>query len=117
GWLTPTAALLARVPPPSDERIAAELTNICRCGTYPRIRRAVHRAAELMQDPEQLLPAPAAAAAAAAAGRAGPPVPWDRARTDPEAFTAAMPEGLMTVAASDAAGAGQDGYFGPNDAW
>ena len=44
-------------------------------------------------------------------------MPWDLARTDPEAFTAAMPEGLMTVVASDAAGAGQDGYRGPNDAW
>ena len=54
GWLTATAALLARVPHPSDERIAAELTNICRCCTYPRIQRAVHRAAELLEDPEQL---------------------------------------------------------------
>jgi CO/xanthine dehydrogenase Mo-binding subunit/aerobic-type carbon monoxide dehydrogenase small subunit (CoxS/CutS family) len=115
GWLTATAALLARVPRPTDERMAAELTNICRCGTYPRIRRAVHRAAELMLEPELLAPVPAAGAAAA--GLPAPPVPWDLARTDPGAFTAAMPEGLMTVAASDAAGAGQDGYRGPNDAW
>jgi CO/xanthine dehydrogenase Mo-binding subunit/aerobic-type carbon monoxide dehydrogenase small subunit (CoxS/CutS family) len=115
GWLTATAALLARVPRPTDERMAAELTNICRCGTYPRIRRAVHRAAELMEDPDQLRPGPAPVTAPA--GLPSPPVPWDLARTDPAAFTAAMPEGLMTVAASDAAGAGQDGYFGPNDAW
>jgi isoquinoline 1-oxidoreductase len=114
GWLTATAALLARVPRPTDERMAAELTNICRCGTYPRIQRAVHRAAELMEDPDQLVPVPAVTGAP---GLAAPPVPWDLARTDPEAFTAAMPEGLMTVAASDAAGAGQDGYLGPNDAW
>src|SRR5580693_2318805 len=39
GWLAATAALLARVPRPTDERMAAELTNICRCGTYPRTRR------------------------------------------------------------------------------
>jgi isoquinoline 1-oxidoreductase len=115
GWLTATAALLARVPRPDDARMAAELTNICRCGTYPRIRRAVHRAAELMEDPELLAPVPPAGAAAA--GLDAPPVPWDQARTDPAAFTAAMPEGLMTVVASDAAGAGQDGYYGPNDAW
>ena len=81
GWLTATAALLARVPRPTDERMAAELTNVCRCGTYPRIRRAVHRAAELMQQPELLAPVPAAGAAgaaaagAAAAGRPTPPVP------------------------------------------
>ncbi|HMG63144.1 MAG TPA: (2Fe-2S)-binding protein, partial [Streptosporangiaceae bacterium] len=115
GWLTATAALLARVPRPDDARMAAELTNICRCGTYPRIRRAVHRAAELLEDPELLAPVPPSGAAAA--GLAAPPVPWDQARTDPAAFTAAMPEGLMTVVASDAAGAGQDGYYGPNDAW
>ena len=125
GWLTATAALLARVPRPTDERMAAELTNICRCGTYPRIRRAVHRAAELMEQPELLAPVPAAGAAAAgtaaggtaAAGLPVPPVPWDLARTDPGAFTAAMPDGLMTVVTSDAAGAGQAGYVGPNDAW
>jgi CO/xanthine dehydrogenase Mo-binding subunit/aerobic-type carbon monoxide dehydrogenase small subunit (CoxS/CutS family) len=115
GWLTATAALLARVPRPTDERMAAELTNICRCGTYPRIRRAVHRAAELMGEPELLAAVPAAGAVPA--GLPAPPVPWDLARTDPQAFTAAMPEGLMTVVAGDAAGAGQDGYLGPNDAW
>jgi nicotinate dehydrogenase subunit B len=114
GWLTATAALLARVPRPTDERMAAELTNICRCGTYPRIRRAVHRAAELMHEPELLAPVPAASGHGALPA---PPVPWDLARSDPRAFTTVMPEGLMTVVASDAAGAGQDGYLGPNDAW
>jgi isoquinoline 1-oxidoreductase len=116
GWLTATAALLAAVPHPTDERMAAELTNICRCCTYPRIRRAVHRAAELTEDPGQLAPVPSAARPAGT-GRPAPPVPWDLARTDPESFAAAMPEGLMTVAASDAEGAGQAGYRGPSDAW
>jgi isoquinoline 1-oxidoreductase alpha subunit len=40
-------ALLAKNPNPSDADIDAEITNICRCGTYPRMRAAVHRAAEL----------------------------------------------------------------------
>ena len=32
---------------PTDAEINREMTNICRCGTYPRIRAAIHRAAEL----------------------------------------------------------------------
>jgi isoquinoline 1-oxidoreductase subunit alpha len=39
--------LLKRKPKPTDEDINREMTNICRCGTYPRIRQAIHRAAEL----------------------------------------------------------------------
>jgi len=39
------AALLADNPNPTDADIDAAITNICRCGTYPRIRRAIHRAA------------------------------------------------------------------------
>ncbi len=41
------AALLATKPNPSDSDIDREMTNICRCGTYRRIRMAIHRAAEL----------------------------------------------------------------------
>jgi len=41
-------ALLARVPDPTDAQIAEALRdNVCRCGTYPRIRAAVRRAAEI----------------------------------------------------------------------
>jgi aerobic-type carbon monoxide dehydrogenase small subunit (CoxS/CutS family) len=41
-------ALLARTPKPTDREIDAAMNgNLCRCGTYPRIRKAVHRAAEL----------------------------------------------------------------------
>jgi len=40
------AALLAEKSKPSDEDIANAMTNLCRCGTYVRIRRAIHRAAE-----------------------------------------------------------------------
>ena len=42
GMIMATVALLARNPKPSDEEIAAEVTNICRCGTYERVRRAIH---------------------------------------------------------------------------
>jgi aerobic-type carbon monoxide dehydrogenase small subunit (CoxS/CutS family) len=47
GQLMAAAALLARNPTPSDADIDAALSgNLCRCGTYQRIRRAVHRAAK-----------------------------------------------------------------------
>ena len=46
GQIMQTVALLAANPAPTDEDIDSALSaNLCRCGTYPRIRRAVHRAA------------------------------------------------------------------------
>jgi isoquinoline 1-oxidoreductase subunit alpha len=48
GFIMATAALLAANPRPSDRDIDEVLSNICRCGTYSAIRRAVHRAAELL---------------------------------------------------------------------
>ncbi|MDY6961490.1 (2Fe-2S)-binding protein [Pseudorhizobium marinum] len=45
GFLIAATALLAQVPRPSDAQIDEAITNICRCGTYPRIRKAIHRAA------------------------------------------------------------------------
>lgn len=45
GMIMAAAALLAENPDPSDADIDRSITNICRCGTYPRIRRAIHRAA------------------------------------------------------------------------
>ena len=47
GQIMATVELLRRIPQPSDEQIDSNLTNICRCGTYPRLRKAIHRAAEL----------------------------------------------------------------------
>lgn len=46
GVLMAAADLLKRIPNPSDEQIDQHISNICRCGTYPRIRAAIHRAAE-----------------------------------------------------------------------
>jgi aerobic-type carbon monoxide dehydrogenase small subunit (CoxS/CutS family) len=46
GQIMTAAALLAKNPHPSDDDITKAMTgNICRCGTYHRIRRAIHRAA------------------------------------------------------------------------
>jgi len=47
GQILAAVALLAKNPNPSDADIDAEMSNICRCGTYPRMRAAIHRAAEL----------------------------------------------------------------------
>lgn len=50
GQVMSAAALLARDPDPSDEAVAEAMgANVCRCGTYLRIRRALARAAELME--------------------------------------------------------------------
>ena len=46
GQIMAAAALLAKHPHPSDADIDKEMTNICRCGTYQRIRAAIHRAAQ-----------------------------------------------------------------------
>jgi isoquinoline 1-oxidoreductase alpha subunit len=50
GQIMSAAALLKANPKPNDADIDAAMSgNICRCGTYPRIRKAIHRAAELLQ--------------------------------------------------------------------
>ena len=45
GMIMAVAALLAQTPKPTDSDINSAISNICRCGTYQRIRRAIHRAA------------------------------------------------------------------------
>ncbi len=47
GQIMAAAALLATNAAPTDDDIDAAMTNVCRCGTYQRVRRGVHRAAEL----------------------------------------------------------------------
>ena len=48
GQIMSAAALLAKVPSPTDTDIDQALSgNLCRCGTYQRIRAAVHRAADI----------------------------------------------------------------------
>lgn len=50
GQIMAVVALLKAKPSPSDADIDEALTNLCRCGTYNRIRKAVHRAAALMAE-------------------------------------------------------------------
>jgi len=51
GQIMSAAALLAKRPQPSDDEIDASMAgNLCRCGTYPRIRAAIRKAAGLPED-------------------------------------------------------------------
>jgi isoquinoline 1-oxidoreductase alpha subunit len=49
GMLMAAAALLDKNASPSDADIDATMTNLCRCGTYQRVRAAIHRAAAQMK--------------------------------------------------------------------
>jgi isoquinoline 1-oxidoreductase alpha subunit len=49
GQIMAVVAFLKRFPRPTDAEIDANITNICRCGTYERLRRAIHRAAGAMK--------------------------------------------------------------------
>jgi isoquinoline 1-oxidoreductase alpha subunit len=52
GQIMGAAALLAATPAPSDAQIDAAMAgHLCRCGTYDRIRAAIHRAAALVREP------------------------------------------------------------------
>ena len=70
GMLMAAAALLARQPKPSDADIESAITNLCRCGTYPRVRAAIHSAAVAIGVP----PRPARPAAPPPAPPPSPPL-------------------------------------------
>ena len=50
GQILAAASLLERSPDPTDKEIDRGMLNLCRCGTYPRVRKAIHRAAELRKE-------------------------------------------------------------------
>ena len=62
------AALLTSNASPTDDDIAKAITNICRCGVYPRLTRAIQRAARVMRGEETLSAAPPPAIVAPGAG-------------------------------------------------
>jgi isoquinoline 1-oxidoreductase subunit alpha len=71
GQIMSAVVLLRARPKPTDAEIDDAMSaNLCRCGTYPRIRKAVHRAAELLSG---AAPAPAPAPASAPATTGGKP--------------------------------------------
>ena len=55
GMIMAAEALLDKNPEPTDEDIDNSITNICRCGTYNRIRAAIHTAAKVRREEESVL--------------------------------------------------------------
>lgn len=82
GFCTPgiamaAAALLQRNPDPGEDEIKAALPNLCRCGVYPRLVRAVQRAARVARKEERISAAPAPGISAEDAARAVPAMSRD----------------------------------------
>ena len=50
GQIMAAVSLLERKPNPTDQEIDRAMLNLCRCGTYPRIRKAIHRASDLLKE-------------------------------------------------------------------
>ena len=50
GQIMAASSLLERNPNPTDQEIDRAMLNLCRCGTYPRIRKAIHHASKLMKE-------------------------------------------------------------------
>lgn len=72
GMIMAAAALLDKNPNPTDADIDAAITNICRCGSYPRIRKAIRHAARVAAGQEPLAAAPPPGISPADAARAVP---------------------------------------------
>ena len=72
GVIMAAAALIDRNDSPTDEQIDAAITNICRCGIYPRLRESIRRALRIKTGREQVAGAPAPHVAPAEAAREVP---------------------------------------------
>ena len=80
GMVMAAAALLARNADPSAQDIVAALPNLCRCGVYPRLVRAVQRAGRVIRGVERIAAAPAPGIRAEDAARSVPAMVADRPR-------------------------------------
>ena len=108
GYCTPgmalrAAALLAGDPDPDDGQIAAALNPcLCRCGCYPRITRAVHRAAAMIRGEEE--------AAVVSEPQPGPPAlarpsrPWDMSEPGERDWFGVLGDGLVVVWSPESSG-------------
>lgn len=72
GMIMAAAVLLKKVPDPGDSDIDGAITNLCRCGVYPRVRDAIHRAARIARGEETISAAPPPGIDPADAARAVP---------------------------------------------
>ena len=105
GMIVRTVALLEHDADPDDAQVKAGLhPNACRCGTYPRILRAVRLAADLARPEAQDAtpnagqgPSPAAVVDGRATDRWAPRRPWDLTRADEREWFDVLPPGLVVV--------------------
>jgi nicotinate dehydrogenase subunit B len=117
GYCTPAmalraAALLATDPDPTDQAIAAALEpNVCRCGCYPRITRAVRRAAVLLRDPGQRGAEPVATIPTPFAR---PRRPWDLCSPQDREWFGILGDGLVVVWPPPAARGGAWVHLSPS---
>ena len=99
GYCTPgialrAAALLAADPDPGDAQVAAALNPcLCRCGCYPRITRAVHRAAAMIRGDDEAAPPPQPVPPALAR----PSRPWDLSEPGERDWFGMLGDGLVVV--------------------
>ena len=83
GVIMAAAALIDRNDSPTDEQIDAAITNICRCGIYPRLRESIRRAIRIKNGREQIVGAPPPGIAPEDAARAVPALRDDRTGRQP----------------------------------
>jgi nicotinate dehydrogenase subunit B len=110
GMIMRTVALLEQESDPNDDQIRDALAgNVCRCCTYPRILRAVHRASDLIRDSSKG-PASGPVSESELEGHSSeirrPRQPWDLTRLPDRDYFEVLPDGLVVVVAPDAAGGG-----------
>jgi nicotinate dehydrogenase subunit B len=110
GMIVAASALLREKRDPSDEDIVAALDgNVCRCGTYPRISRAVHQAAEWIgtdrssRDPEAPARSDADSPSADSKFAAPAKTPWDLAAPEDRDYFDRLGDGLVVVLPTDEA--------------
>jgi nicotinate dehydrogenase subunit B len=110
GMIMRTVALLEQEADPDDDQVRDALDgNVCRCCTYPRILRAVHRASDLIQDSSKgptSVPVPESGLKGHWSETGRPRQPWDLTRLPDRDYFEVLPDGLIVVAEPDAAGSG-----------
>jgi len=98
GMIMSTVALLEADGDPDDPRIRESLAgNVCRCCTYPRIVRAVRRAAELGREREPAVASADRSDPGSTRLVARPRLPWDLSRPEERDYFAWLPDGLVVV--------------------
>jgi nicotinate dehydrogenase subunit B len=123
GYCTPgvalaIAALFQRFPAPDDAAIRSALDgNVCRCGTYPRIRRAIERVRSSSAD-EAVPGQPSAAPQSPTALLVPRNVPWDRQPLEERDYFEVLGDGLVVVLPPLAEGSGwEDAWSASGGVW